>query len=110
MFLLLRFRRAAALPAELAGRRRQRELSAGGPGAGRKARPRDTAERNVGAADAAKLVKELAPDLDPYDLTLLPNRTFWIRPLVNGQSVEAFTAETISIEPRADAAPGAPGA
>lgn len=61
----------------------------------------------VGATDAAKLVKELAPDLDPYDLTLLPNRTFWIRPLVNGQSVEAFTAETISIKPRTDVAAAA---
>jgi Type IV secretion-system coupling protein DNA-binding domain len=52
----------------------------------------------VGAVDAAKLVKELLPDLDPYELTLLPNRTFWIRPLVGGQSVEAFTGETITIE------------
>jgi hypothetical protein len=52
----------------------------------------------VGAGDAAKLVKELLPGLDPYDLTLLPNRTFWIRPLVRGQSVEAFTAETITID------------
>lgn len=52
----------------------------------------------VGAADAAKLVKELLPGLDPYDLTLLPNRTFWIRPLVGGQSVQAFTAETITID------------
>jgi type IV secretion system coupling TraD/TrwB family protein len=52
----------------------------------------------VGAVDAAKLVKELLPDLEPYELTLLPNRTFWIRPLVRGQSVEAFTGETITIE------------
>ena len=52
----------------------------------------------VGASDAAKLVKELLPGLDPYDLTLLPNRTFWIRPLVRGQSVEAFTGETITVD------------
>jgi len=52
----------------------------------------------VGAVDAGKLVKELRPDLPPYDLTLLPNRTFWIRPLVNGESVEAFTGRTITIE------------
>jgi hypothetical protein len=52
----------------------------------------------VGASDAAKLVKELLPNLDPYDLTLLPNRSFWIRPLVGGQSVEAFTAETLDVE------------
>jgi uncharacterized protein DUF87 len=52
----------------------------------------------VGSVDAAKLVKELLPTLDPYELTLLPNRTFWIRPLVHGQSVEAFTGETIAIQ------------
>ncbi|HEV7766393.1 MAG TPA: type IV secretion system DNA-binding domain-containing protein [Thermoanaerobaculia bacterium] len=52
----------------------------------------------VGAVDAAKLVKELLPDLDPYELTLLPNRTFWIRPLVNGESIEAFTGETITLK------------
>jgi type IV secretory pathway TraG/TraD family ATPase VirD4 len=51
----------------------------------------------VGAADAARLVKELLPDIDPFELTLLPNRCFWIRPLVNGQSTEAFTGETISV-------------
>lgn len=51
----------------------------------------------VGAADAQVLVKELVPGLDPYDLTLLPNRMFWIRPLVGGQSVEAFTGETITL-------------
>ena len=51
----------------------------------------------VGAMDAEKLVKELSPNLDPYELTLLPNRMFWIRPLVDGQSVEAFTGETITL-------------
>jgi type IV secretory pathway TraG/TraD family ATPase VirD4 len=51
----------------------------------------------VGAVDAGKLVKELRPDLEPYELTLLRNRTFWIRPLVNGESVEAFTGRTITI-------------
>jgi hypothetical protein len=52
----------------------------------------------VGAMDAQKLVKELLPDLEPYELTLLPNRMFWIRPLVSGQSVEAFTGKTISLD------------
>ncbi len=52
----------------------------------------------VGATDAQKLVKELLPNLEPYELTLLPNRMFWIRPLVRGESVEAFTGETIRIE------------
>jgi hypothetical protein len=54
----------------------------------------------VGAMDAAKLVKELFPKLDPYDLTLLRNRMFWIRPLVGGNSVEAFTGETINLQGR----------
>jgi len=54
----------------------------------------------IGSLDAAKLVKELLPTLDPYELTLLPNRAFWIRPLVRGQSVEAFTGHTIAIENR----------
>jgi hypothetical protein len=52
----------------------------------------------VGAMDAEKLVKELLPKLDPYELTLLPNRMFWIRPLVKGQSTEAFTGETLTID------------
>src|SRR5205823_5049800 len=51
----------------------------------------------VGSIDAERLVKELLPVLDPYELTLLPNRMFWIRPLVGGESKEAFTGETITI-------------
>jgi DNA helicase HerA-like ATPase len=51
----------------------------------------------LGAADPASLVKELLPDLEPYDLTLLPNRVFWIRPLVEGESKEAFTGRTITL-------------
>ena len=61
----------------------------------------------VGSMDAVRIVKELLPNLDPYDLTLLPNRTFWIRPLVRGQSVEAFTAETIGIAAKEVALPDA---
>ena len=53
----------------------------------------------VGSVDAERLVKELLPLLDPYELTLLPNRMFWIRPLVSGESKEAFTGETITIKP-----------
>jgi Type IV secretion-system coupling protein DNA-binding domain len=53
-----------------------------------------------GFADAVYLAKELAPALNPYELTLLPNRAFWIRPLVNGQSVEAFTARTVALDGR----------
>jgi len=51
----------------------------------------------VGAVDAQKLVKELHPELEFYELTLLPNRMFWIRALVEGQSIEAFTGKTITI-------------
>jgi type IV secretory pathway TraG/TraD family ATPase VirD4 len=60
----------------------------------------------VGAVDAERLVKELVPNLDPYDLTLLPNRNFWIRPLVDGQSVEAFTGTTITLQSKAQSAAG----
>jgi hypothetical protein len=31
------------------------------------------------------------------DLTLLPNRNFWIRMLVDGQAWPAFTGETIEL-------------
>ncbi|HWW61969.1 MAG TPA: type IV secretion system DNA-binding domain-containing protein [Thermoanaerobaculia bacterium] len=58
----------------------------------------------VGAADAERLVKELRPDLEPYELTLLRNRMFWIRPLVHGQSAEAFTGETITLQAATDSA------
>jgi hypothetical protein len=51
----------------------------------------------VGATDAAKLAKELGPGVEPYDLTLLPNRSFWIRPLVRGEAVEPFTGRTITL-------------
>lgn len=51
----------------------------------------------VGAMDAERLVKELQPNLAPYELTLLPNRMFWIRSLVGGQSVEPFTGVTITL-------------
>jgi GTPase SAR1 family protein len=59
----------------------------------------------VGAIDAQKLVKELHPDLEFYELTLLPNRMFWIRPLVDGQSTEAFTGETITLLKPGEKAP-----
>jgi DNA helicase HerA-like ATPase len=70
----------------------------------------------VGAVDAARLVKELNPSIDPYELTLLPNRMFWIRPLVNGESIEPFTGKTITMsgdsqprpKPPATAAPSKP--
>jgi hypothetical protein len=53
----------------------------------------------VGAADAARLAKELGPTVDPVDLIFLPNRSFWVRPLVRGEAVEAFTGETIALRP-----------
>ena len=51
----------------------------------------------VGATDAAKLAKELGPAIRPEDLTLLPNRDFWIRPLVQGRVYEGFTGSTITL-------------
>ena len=48
-------------------------------------------------ADAQKIVKEIFPNLDFYELTLLRNRMFWIRPLVRGESKKAFTGETITL-------------
>lgn len=54
----------------------------------------------LGAADAGKIAKELGPTIDPVDLTFLPNWSFWIRPLVRGEAVEAFTGTTIRLRSR----------
>ena len=51
----------------------------------------------VGAADAGKLVKDIHPRMEATDLTYLPNRTFWYRPLVNGEAVNGFTGQTVTI-------------
>jgi len=51
----------------------------------------------VGAEDAAKLAKELGPDIEPADLTFLSNRDFWVRLLVSGEAADAFTGTTISL-------------
>jgi hypothetical protein len=51
----------------------------------------------VGASDAAKLAKELRSDLAVEDLTLLPNRSFWIRLIVHGEAWPPFTGETIAL-------------
>lgn len=51
----------------------------------------------VGGGDAAKLAKELNGTLNPEELTYLPNRSFWVRPLVHREAVSAFTAETIPV-------------
>jgi uncharacterized protein DUF87 len=51
----------------------------------------------VGAVDAARLAKELGTPAEVEDLTLLPNRDFWIRMLVDGQAWPAFTGETIEL-------------
>jgi hypothetical protein len=51
----------------------------------------------IGAGDAVRLAKELGPDVAAEDLVLLPNRAFWIRPLVRGAAVPAFTGETIGL-------------
>lgn len=49
-------------------------------------------------------MKELHPELEFYELTLLPNRMFWIRAIVDGQSVEAFTGQTITLPKRGEEA------
>jgi hypothetical protein len=60
----------------------------------------------VGAADAAKLAKELGPTVDPVDLTFLGNRDFWIRLLVRGEAVPPFTGRTIPVDDRKDGGSG----
>ncbi|MEO8036029.1 MAG: TraM recognition domain-containing protein, partial [Acidobacteriota bacterium] len=52
----------------------------------------------VGAGDAVRLSKELGSNVDPDDLIFLPNRNFWIRPLVRGEAVQPFTGRAISAE------------
>jgi hypothetical protein len=52
----------------------------------------------VGATDALKLAKELGPNIDADDLTYLPNRNFWMRPLVRGSVWPPFTGRTLNIE------------
>jgi hypothetical protein len=59
----------------------------------------------VGAADAAKLAKELGPTVDPVDLTFIANRAFWARLLVRGEAVPPFTGRTIPISPTKTALP-----
>jgi type IV secretion system coupling TraD/TrwB family protein len=52
----------------------------------------------IGASDAERLAKELGHEARAEDLTLLPNRNFWIRALVDGEAVSPFTAETITLK------------
>ncbi|MBV8543913.1 MAG: type IV secretory system conjugative DNA transfer family protein [Acidobacteria bacterium] len=51
----------------------------------------------VGAGDALRLAKELGGTADPDDLILLPNRSFWVRPLVGGEAVMPFTGSTVEV-------------
>lgn len=51
----------------------------------------------VGAGDAAKLAKELGPAVREADLVFLPNRSFFIRALVDGAAIEAFTGKTLDV-------------
>jgi type IV secretory pathway TraG/TraD family ATPase VirD4 len=52
----------------------------------------------VGAGDALRLAKELGGTADPDDLIMLPNRSFWVRPLVGGEAVMPFTGSTVDVE------------
>lgn len=51
----------------------------------------------VGASDAAKLAKELGPAVKETDLVFLPNRSFFVRALVDGAAIEAFTGTTLDV-------------
>lgn len=55
----------------------------------------------VGAGDAARLVKELAPAFDGQDLVHLPNYRFCARITRAGTTLPAFTARTLAL-PSAD--------
>jgi hypothetical protein len=52
----------------------------------------------IGAGDGMRLAKELGSTVNPDDLILLPNRQFWVRPLVRGEAVPPFTGTTIGLE------------
>lgn len=58
----------------------------------------------VGANDAARLAKELGSDVNPDELILVPNRSFYTRLLVDGAAISPFTGETVWLtrEGRAD--------
>lgn len=52
----------------------------------------------VGATDAARLAKELGSEVNPDELILLPNRSFYTRLLVDGAATSPFTGETLWLE------------
>jgi hypothetical protein len=60
----------------------------------------------VGAPDAARLVKELAPSFDLQDLVYLPNHQFCARLTQAGETLPAFSARTLPLPaPARDPAP-----
>jgi hypothetical protein len=49
----------------------------------------------LGAADAASLEKEFAPELSVLDLTTLPNYHVYLKVMVDGEVTRPFSAETL---------------
>lgn len=49
----------------------------------------------VGATDAEKMVKELAPVFDANDLVNLPNRQIYVKMAIDGVTSQAFSAHTL---------------
>lgn len=54
----------------------------------------------VGAADAGQVARELAPKFEPVDLIGLPNRSVYLRLMIDGEVSKPFSARTIDDGPR----------
>lgn len=59
----------------------------------------------VGADDASTLVPELAPIVNEQDMINLAMREFYIKMLIDGQSYDPFSAETLPVYPPEYASP-----
>jgi hypothetical protein len=51
----------------------------------------------VGADDAARIARELAPKFEPVDLVGLPNRTVYLRLMIDGEVSKPFSATTLPV-------------
>ncbi len=52
----------------------------------------------VGADDAGRLARELAPKFESADLIALPNRNVYLRLMIDGEVSKPFSARTLDIE------------
>ena len=50
----------------------------------------------VGAQDASLIARGSAPKFEPEDLISLPNRSIYLRLLIDGEPSKPFSAETIA--------------